>query len=428
MTKLIIKGGHLFDPKNGFDNKLDILISGSHIEKVAPEIDEVDAKILDARGLTIIPGLCDMHCHLREPGYEYKEDIYTGTRSAAKGGFTTVSCMPNTNPVNDNAAVTHSINALCKENACVNVLPIGAITHGLKSELLTEIGMMQDAGCVAFSDDGKPVLTAKMMYLALQYAKNFDSLLISHCEENTLQGHMNEGPISTKLGFEGIPNCSESIMVSREILLAEELNTKVHIAHISTEQSVDLIRNAKARGVKVTCETCPHYIVGTDEMVLGYDTDTKVNPPLRAEKDRQAIIKGIKDGTIDAIATDHAPHHLDDKRVEYALASNGISGFESAFSLCYTYLVKAEIIGLDRLIELMSYRPLEILKQKDNGLAQENIANITMVNLEEQYTINSNEFVSKGKNNPFGGREVFGQVMGTIVNGDVKLWDNKLNV
>jgi dihydroorotase len=423
MTNIIIKDGHVVDAKNGLDNKLDILISGSHIEKIAPEINVEGAKVLDARGLTIIPGLCDMHCHLREPGFEYKEDIYTGTKAAARGGFTTVACMPNTDPVNDNASITHSIKTICEEKACVNVLPIGAITHGLHSNMLTEMGMMQDAGCVAFSDDGKPVVTAKVMYLALQYAKNFDALLISHCEEDTLKGDMNEGAISTKLGLKGIPNSAESIIVAREILLAEDLDAKIHIAHISTLQSVDIIRNAKARGVKVSCETCPHYIAGTDDIVLGYDTSTKVNPPIRSEVDRQAIIEGIKDGTIDAIATDHAPHHLDDKRVEYSLAANGISGFESAFALCYTYLVKSGLIGLDRLVEMMSYRPLEILKQKDNGISESNIANLTIVNLDKEYAIDPEKFVSKGKNNPFGGYKVYGEVAGTIVNGDIRFWD-----
>jgi dihydroorotase len=261
------------------------------------------------------------------------------------------------------------------------------------------------------------------MYLALQYAKNFDALLISHCEEDTLKGDMNEGAISTKLGLKGIPNSAESIIVAREILLAEDLDAKIHIAHISTLQSVDIIRNAKARGVKVSCETCPHYIAGTDDIVLGYDTSTKVNPPIRSEVDRQAIIEGIKDGTIDAIATDHAPHHLDDKRVEYSLAANGISGFESAFALCYTYLVKSGLIGLDRLVEMMSYRPLEILKQKDNGISESNIANLTIVNLDKEYAIDPEKFVSKGKNNPFGGYKVYGEVAGTIVNGDIRFWD-----
>ncbi|MCK5130406.1 MAG: amidohydrolase family protein, partial [Clostridiales bacterium] len=230
-----------------------------------------------------------------------------------------------------------------------------------------------------------------------------------------------------KLGFKGIPNSSESIMVARDVLLAEEYDAKVHIAHISTKQSVNILREAKKRGVKVTCETCPHYIVGTDEMVIGYDTNTKVNPPLRSEEDRKAIITGLADGTIDVIATDHAPHHLDDKRVEYAIAANGISGFESAFALCYTALVKAGHITLDKLIELMSYIPLNILKQNDHGVKSETFANLTIIDLEKQFTIDPSSFVSKGKNNPFGGTEVYGEVRGTIVNGEIKMWDKQVN-
>ncbi len=428
MNRLIIKGGHVFDPKNNIDSKLDILISGSYIEKIQENINITGIDVLDAEKLLIIPGLCDMHCHLREPGYEYKEDISSGTKAAAKGGFCIIACMPNTNPVNDSPAITHSINTLCMENANVKVLPIGAVTHDIKGEALTEMGMMIEAGCIAFSDDGKPLKSPAMMYKALQYAKNFDALIISHCEELSLSGDMNEGEISTILGLKGAPNTSESIMAARDVLLAEYLNTKIHIAHISTKQSVDIIRSAKKRGVKVTCETCPHYIAGTDILVLGYDTNAKVNPPLRSENDRQAVIEGLKDGTIDAIATDHAPHHLDDKRVEFSLAANGISGFESAFSLSYTYLVKAGHINFEKLIDLMSCNPLDILKQKDNGIKIGNTANLTIVDLEKTYVIEPSKFVSKGKNNPFGGIKVIGNVEGVIAEGLMKLWNSELNV
>jgi len=422
MRRLLIKGGHVFDPKNKIDDKLDILISDSHIEKIAKDIDDNDAEVYDAKGMTIIPGMCDMHVHLREPGYEYKEDIASGTAAAAKGGFCTVACMPNTNPVNDSPAITHSIMSICAQSAKVNVLPIGSVTIGQKGKMLIEMGMMKEAGCVAFSDDGKPVVDSKMMLLALEYAKNFDALIISHCEDPTLKGDMNESEVSTKLGLEGIPTASESIMASRDILLAEYLNTKVHIAHISTKQTVDIIRDAKKRGVQVTCETTPHYIAGNDEMVIGYDTNTKVNPPLRREEDRLAVIEGIKDGTIDCIATDHAPHHLDDKRVEYSIAANGISGFESAFSLCYTHLVKEGHVDMKKLVELMSYKPLEILKQDSAGIKEKKSANLTIVDLKKEYIIDPAKFVSKGKNNPFGGKNVIGKVEGTVVNGVVAYW------
>ncbi len=419
MSKLLIKGGHVFDPKNKIDGNFDILISGSYIEKIEKDIKNESAEVFEADGMTIIPGMCDMHVHLREPGYEYKEDIASGTASAAKGGFCTVACMPNTSPVNDNPAVTHSIKAVCETDAKVNVLPIGSVTMGQQGKMLTEMGMMTDAGCVAFSDDGVPVSSARMMYLAMEYAKNFDALIISHCEEPSLKGDMNEGEVSTMLGLKGIPNVSESIMAVRDIHLAEYLGTKVHIAHISAKETVEAIRNAKKRGVKVTCETTPHYITGTDEMVIGYDTNTKVNPPLRTEEDRLAIIEAIKDGTIDCIATDHAPHHLDDKRVEYSLASNGISGFETAFSLCYTKLVKEGHIDMGKLVELMAYKPLEILKQESVGIVEKAAANLTLLDLNREYEIDPQKFVSKGKNNPFGGMKVTGCVTGTVVNGKV---------
>ncbi len=423
MSKILIKGGHVIDPKNKIDGNFDILISDSHIEKIEKDIKDDLAKIYNAEKMTVIPGMCDMHVHLREPGYEYKEDIASGTAAAARGGFCTVACMPNTNPVNDSPAMTHSINSICKTDAKVKVLPIGSVTMAQNGKLLTEMGMMKDAGCVAFSDDGVPVKSARMMYLALEYAKNFDTLIISHCEEPSLKGDMNEGEVSTMLGLSGIPNVSESIMAVRDIHLAEYLGTKVHIAHVSAKETVEAIRNAKRRGVQVTCETTPHYIAGTDEMVVGYDTNTKVNPPLRTEEDRLAIIEAIKDGTIDCIVTDHAPHHLDDKRVEYSLASNGISGLETSFSMCYTHLVKEGHIDMAKLVELMSFNPLEILQQKSMGITKQATADLTIIDTNKEYVIDPSKFVSKGKNNPFGGMKVHGDIMGTVVNGEMAYWN-----
>jgi dihydroorotase len=261
-----------------------------------------------------------------------------------------------------------------------------------------------------------------MVYLALEYAKNFDALIISHCEEPALKGDMNEGEVSTRLGLSGSPNIAEAIMAERDIMLAEYLGTKVHIAHVSAKETIEAVRSAKKRGVSVTCETAPHYIAGTDEMVIGYDTNTKVNPPLRTEADRLAIIEGIVDGTIDCIVTDHAPHHLDDKRVEYSLAANGISGIEVSFTMSYTYLVKPGHISMERLLELMCYKPLELLKQDASGLSEGGAANITVVDLSREYEIEPKKFVSKGKNNPFGGWRVTGEPVGTIVNGKTAYW------
>ena len=375
---------------------------------------------MNAENLTVIPGLVDMHCHLREPGYEYKENIYTGSRAAAKGGFTSIACMANTDPVNDNPAIATSIIETAKKDSVVNIYPIGAVTKNLEGKELVEIGLMKEAGCVAFSDDGKGIASTKMMYNALQYAKQFDMPIISHCEDKLADGGLiNEGIMSTRLGLPGINRAAEEIMVFREVSLSEALDAAVHIAHISTKGSVSIIRDAKKRGVKVTCETCPHYIAGTEEMTAEYDTSTKVNPPLRTEKDRLSIIEGIKDGTIDAIATDHAPHHIDDKMVEYQLASMGISGFETAFSLCYTHLVETGAISMDKLVELMCVNPAKILNIKAGTLSVGADADITIIDENKKYKIDVASFASKGKNNPFDGWEVKGQIHTTIVKGDV---------
>ena len=420
MKQVLIKGAKVICAENKINEKADILIENGKIKQIAENIKCADAEIINAENMTAIPGLVDMHCHLREPGYEYKENIYTGSRAAAKGGFTSIACMANTNPVNDNPAITTSIIETAKIDSVVNVYPIGAATKSLAGKELVEMGMMKDAGCVAFSDDGKGVAAAKMMYNALNYAKQFDMLVISHCEDELAAGGcINEGIMSTKLGLPGINRAAEEIMVFREIALAEALDTKVHIAHISTRGSVEIIRNAKKRGVKVTCETCPHYISGTDEMTAEYDTSTKVNPPLRTEDDRQAIIKGIVDGTIDAIATDHAPHHVDDKLVEYQLASMGISGFETAFSLCYTNLVANKIITMEKLVALICLNPAKILNLNAGALSVDADADITIIDENAEYKVDVASFVSKGKNNPFDGWNVKGKIDTTIVNGKI---------
>lgn len=402
--------------------KKDIVVEGNRISAIAEGISGKYDEVINADGLTALPAFIDMHTHLREPGFEYKEDIASGSAAAVAGGFSAVCCMPNTRPVTDNKYIVKYIVDRAREVDLAKVYPIGAITVGLKGETMAEMGSMQKAGAIAMSDDGQPVTGAQMMRLALEYAKDYDLLLCSHCEDKSLinDGVVNEGENATKAGLKGIPSCAEDIMISRDIILAEMLDTKVHICHVSTASGVQLIREAKARGVKVSCETCPHYIAGTDELILGYDTDSKVNPPLRTEKDRQAILTGLADGTIDVIATDHAPHHYEDKNVDFSLAANGISGLETAFSLCYTYLVDSGIITLDRLSELMSARPARLLGLESGSISEGGLADIALVDLNCEYVIDSGKFRSKGKNTPFDGWKVKGRVVRTLVEGKVK--------
>lgn len=402
--------------------KKDIVVEGNRISAIAEGISGKYDEVINADGLTALPAFIDMHTHLREPGFEYKEDISSGSAAAVAGGFSAVCCMPNTRPVTDNKYIVKYIVDRAREVDLAKVYPIGAITVGLKGETMAEMGSMQKAGAIAMSDDGQPVTSAQMMRLALEYAKDYDLLLCSHCEDKSLinDGVVNEGENATKAGLKGIPSCAEDIMISRDIILAEMLDTKVHICHVSTASGVQLIREAKARGVKVSCETCPHYIAGTDELILGYDADSKVNPPLRTEKDRQAILAGLADGTIDVIATDHAPHHYEDKNVEFSLAANGISGLETAFSLCYTYLVDSGIMTLDRLSELMSARPARLLGLESGSISEGGLADIALVDLNCEYVIDSGKFRSKGKNTPFDGWKVKGKVVRTLVEGKVK--------
>lgn len=416
--RLLIKNGELVNPR-GQSGKLDILIEDGIIAQIGERLQTDGADIVDAAGKIVMPGFVDMHCHLREPGQEFKETIATGTRSAAAGGFTTVACMPNTKPVVDSEAVVKFIADKAEAEGAVRVLPIAAVTKGQAGKELTEMGFLLEAGAVAFSDDGKPVDNPRVMELALRYARNFDALIISHCEDKALAegGVMNEGAMATKLGLPGIPSTAEELMVAREILLAERLKTKVHIAHVSTAGSVELIRQAKKRGVKVTAETCPHYFAATEELVEGYCTATKMNPPLRAEADRLAIIAGLADGTIDCIATDHAPHHADDKDVEYLLAAFGIVGFETAFGLAVTFLVKANALTLPELVERMALRPAEILGLECNVLKEGGRADVTIADMGREWTVDPQKFLSKGRNTPFAGWKLTGLVTDTICAG-----------
>lgn len=420
MSKLLIKGGNAV-----FADKCevcDILVDGKKIVKIAKNVEEKGAKVIDAKGLHVFPGLIDLHVHLREPGFEYKEDIASGSAAAVRGGFSQVCCMPNTDPVCDNAAVVGYIVARGREVNLCKVRPIGAITKGEKGEQLAEIGKMKEAGAVAISDDGRPVANARIMRLAMEYASDFGLICLSHCEDKDLVdgGVVNEGYNSTLAGLKGIPRAAEEIMLAREIILAETLGKRAHICHVSTKGGVQLLREAKKRGVAITAETCPHYFTLTDDVIMSFDANTKVNPPIREAEDVAAIKEGLKDGTLDCIVTDHAPHHKDEKNVEYNLAAFGISGIETSFSLSYTYLVKAGVLTLEQLADRMSAAPARILGLEGGALAEGAVADIMLADLNAKYVIDSKDFVSKGKNTPFNGTEVYGKVCCTIVDGDVK--------
>lgn len=416
MKKLLIKSALVGGKKK------DILIDGDRIEKIAAGINADGCDVIDASGLTALPAFVDMHVHLREPGFEYKEDIESGSRAAVAGGFSAVCCMPNTKPVTDNKYIVRYIKDRAKEVGLVKVYPIAAVSVGEKGETITEMGKLKEAGAVAFSDDGRPVESAQLMRIALEYAGGLNMPVISHCEDLSLvnDGVMNEGYISTLTGLKGITRASEEVMVARDIVLAETLGARVHIAHISTKGSAQLIREAKARGVKVTCETCPHYFAATDELCRDNDANAKVNPPLREESDRLAMIEAIKDGTVDAIVTDHAPHAKHEKEGGFVGAANGISGIETSFALSYTALVKSGGITLERLSELMTANPASIVNIECGRLEEGGKADITLVDLNEKYAIDKNEFFSKGKNTPFHGREVYGRVRFTVVDGTIR--------
>jgi dihydroorotase len=425
---ILIKNAMVYDGMNPGKDNADILISDGRILKVGHNLSCNADRVIDAKGLIVMPGFVDAHCHLREPGYEYKEDIASGTRSAAMGGFTQVACMPNTLPVIDNAPLVYFIRRKAETEGVVKVHVIGAITKGLEGESLSEMGELRDAGVVALSDDGKPVENARMMKLAMEYAKAFGLLIISHCEDTSLSagGAMNEGYYSTILGLRGISRAAEEIMAARDILLAETLQAPIHIAHASTRGTVELVRQAKKRGVKVTCETAPHYFSADDSWVEGYDTNTKVNPPLRTADDVEAIKEGLKDGTIDIIATDHAPHHIDEKDLEYDAAANGISGFETAFSLAYTNLVMGGILTMEELVAKMSVKPASILGLKGGIIKEGAVADLAIADLNQSYIVDAEKFVSKGKNTPFNGSSLTGRILYTLVDGNIVIDNGKV--
>lgn len=401
----------------------DIRVEDGKIAEIARHIAEKKGeKTLDLKGLTLFPGLIDMHVHLREPGFEKKENIESGSRAAVKGGFTQICCMPNTSPVTDNKVVVTYIKARAKEVGLCKVHPVGAITKGQEGKELSAIGAMKEAGAVALSEDGRSVPDTKIMSLAMQYASDFGLICLCHCEDRSLVdgGVVNEGYYSTLTGLKGSIRAAEDIVIAREICLSESLNIPVHICHVSTYSGVQLIREAKARGVKVTAETCPHYFTLTDKVIASFDTNTKVNPPIREEKDRLAIIEGLKDGTLDCIVTDHAPHHADDKNVEYNLAAFGISGIETSFALSYTALVRSGELTLSGLADKMSYQPARILGLDGGEIAVGKAADFTVADLNEEWTVDPEEFLSKGKNTPFTGTRVTGRVKYTVVDGEIK--------
>ncbi len=417
---MIIRNGNVV-LKNSVEKK-DVLVENGKIVKIAANIPANGSEEIDASGKHVFPGLIDMHVHLREPGFERKEDIESGSKAAVKGGFTQICCMPNTNPTTDNKVVVTYIKAREKEVNLCKIHPIGAITKGSKGEEMAPIAAMKKAGAVAISDDGVAVKNARIMRLAMEYAKGFNMICLCHCEDKDLVdgGSVHEGLSATIAGLRGIPRAAEDVIIAREISLAETLDTPVHICHVSTYSGVRMIRDAKKAGIKVTAETCPHYFAATDEIIRTYDTNTKVNPPIREEIDKQAILEGLKDGTLDCIVTDHAPHHIDDKNVEYNLASFGISGIETSFGFAITYLYKTGVLTLPQIAEKMSAAPAKILNLEGGELKEGGIADITVADLNEEWVVDPAKFVSKGKNNPFGGYKLFGVVDYTIVNGEIK--------
>lgn len=417
-TSWRIVNGRIIDPANKIDRIGDLLIKDGQIVDAVQPVDGSIA-VIDAAGCWVVPGLIDMHVHLREPGEEYKEDIVSGALAAASGGFTAVACMPNTKPVNDNATVTAMIMARAA-TAAVRIYPVGAISLGSEGHQLAEFGEMKGAGIVAVTDDGRPVRDSQLMRRALEYASDFGLPVISHSEEATLStGVMNEGPVSTHLGLKGIPTAAEAIMVYREIALAEFTGARVHIAHVSTAMSIELIRAAKARGVRVTAETAPHYCTLTDEAVIGYDTNTKMNPPLRSSADREAIRTALADGTLDAIATDHAPHSILEKEVEFDAAANGIIGLETALPLGLA-LVRDGLLDAGQLVALMSTNPAAILGVPGGSLGPGVPADITLIDPQREFVYAADQIVSKSRNTPFLGWPLQGRAVLTMVGGQVR--------
>jgi len=420
---LAITGGRVIDPESRLDRIADIFVQDGLIKEISSRktTTKIGAKeVIDAKGKIVVPGLIDMHAHLREPGREDEETIYTGSCAAVAGGFTSVCCMPNTEPPIDNQEAVKFVYAKAKEAKC-KIFCVGAVTKGEKGEELTEILDLVQAGVVAISDDGKPVSNSQMMRNALEYCKMFGLPVISHCEDLNLSsgGVMHEGFVSTSLGMNGIPSIAEEVMVARDLKLAEFTGGRVHIAHVSTQGSVDLIREAKKRGIKVTCEATPHHFTLTDEAVKTFDTNAKVNPPLRTKKDVEAIKKGLLDGTIDSIATDHAPHSVEEKEVEFDFAPFGMVGLETALGLVVTELVNKKILTWPQAVAKLTINPSRILNLKGGRIKRDFPADLTIIDPKASWIVNPSQFKSKSKNSPFSGKKLWGKVYHTIVDGKV---------
>lgn len=425
--RIVIKNGRVINPGSETDQVVDILIENGIIKKIGEINIEADMKVIEAKGYVVVPGLIDVHVHLRDPGFLYKEDIKTGTESAVAGGFTTVCCMPNTDPVIDSSEVVNYIINKSEEKALCHVIPVGAITISQEGEVLAPFEAMVRSGAGAISEDGRSVLSARLLKEAMEEAKKLDIPVLSHCEDDSLSegGCMNEGVRSKELGLKGIHNDSEDVIAARDILLAKSTGARLHLCHVSTKESVSLIRKAKEEGVRVTAEVCPHHFTLTEDSVDGIDTNSKMNPPLRTKEDVKALLEGISDGTLDIIATDHAPHSKEDKSGGYVKAANGIVGFETAFCLSYSELVQKDVMTLMELIRHMSYNPAQMLGIDKGDLALGKVADITIIDPKSVYTINKELFKTKGRNTPFDGRKVTGKVLYTIVDGVIKYEANK---
>jgi len=433
---LLISGGRILDPCQGIDKIADLLISKGKIAWIGDKgtaPNHPDLKTIDARSLVVCPGFIDLHCHLRQPGFEDKETISTGTKAAARGGFTTVCCMPNTNPPLDSQASIDYVKKTAETVGIVQVLPIGCITKARQGKELTEMNELAEAGVIGFSDDGDPVASSRIMSLAMDYSKSLGLPIIDHCEDKELSdgGFMNDGWVSARLGLKGMPEAAEEIMVARDIALAQMTGARLHIAHVSTQGSVELIRRAKEKGIAVTAEVTPHHLTLTEERVIGsqleknnqlaYDTNAKVNPPLRTREDIAALLKGLKDGTIDAIATDHAPHTLVDKMCEFGLAAFGISGLETAFA-CLMNLVHSGQLDLETLISKLTFEPARIICTRYGELGTLKLgcrADVTIFDPNKGWIVDSRDFASKGKNTPFDGYHFKGGVRMTVVAGQI---------
>jgi dihydroorotase len=422
--RLLVRGGRVVDPSQELDGFFDLLLQDGAVARVEEKITGIDkALVYDASGLVVAPGFIDIHVHLREPGQEYKETVESGARAAAAGGFTAVACMPNTEPVNDSRSVTEHILSEAARHDWARVYPIGAVSKGLQGEELAEIGDMVREGVVAVTDDGRPVANPELMRRALMYAQHFDIPVVQHAEELDLSrdGVMHEGEWSTRLGLPGIPGAAEDVMVARDLLLLEGTGGRYHVAHLSTARSLELVRRAKARGLAVTCEVTPHHLLLTDYQVAesGFSTDFKMKPPLRSEDDREALVKGLVDGSVDAIVSDHAPHHADEKDVEFSAAPFGIVGLETTSSLCLDRLVRPGIVTLSRMVELLSTGPARVLNLPGGTLRPGSPADLTLFHPERQVTVDRSRFHGKSRNTPFDGWKLRGASVATILGGRV---------